>query len=113
MSLKSKFETDPSQFFKSLEAFAIGNNSDIDNIISFYNDDFDKDRLVSDRDMFLNLMIRINKAVRNLNKAVEFLRENEHTMGVLPEYVRFIHSCRQFQVLHVLRCSVTIEKLLD
>ena len=50
--LKSRYKTDSSQFFKSLEAFAIGNTSDVDRINGFYNDDFDKDQLVSDRYVF-------------------------------------------------------------
>ena len=90
MTLKIRFETDVSQFFKSLETFAIGITSDINKIIGFYDDDFDKDRWVSDRDMFLNLMSRNNETIRKLKEAVEFLRENEYTMGILPECVRFI-----------------------
>ena len=82
MSLKSRLKTDSSQFFKSLEAFAIGNTSYIDKIIGFYDDDFDKDRLASDRDMFLNLTSKSNKTIRNLKEAVEFLRENEWEFSV-------------------------------
>ncbi|XP_033231664.1 uncharacterized protein LOC117182668 [Belonocnema kinseyi] len=93
-SLKSRFETDSSHFLKSLEAFTIGNASDGDKIITFYNGDFDKDRLVSDRDMFLELTSRSNKPVRNLKDAVEFSRGNECTFGVLPEYVKFIRLMR-------------------
>ena len=44
MSLNDRLKTDSSQFFKSLEGFAIWNTSDIDKIIGFYNDDSDKDR---------------------------------------------------------------------
>ena len=91
--MKSRFETNLSQFFKSLEAFAIGNTSDIDKIIGYY-DDFD-------RDIFLNLTSRSNNAVRNSKEAVEFSRENEYTMVILPEYVKFIRSILQFQVLHI------------
>ena len=94
ISMKSRFETNLSQFFKSLEAFAIGNTSDIDKIIGFYDDNFD-------RDIFLNLTSRSNNAVRNSKEAVEFSRENEYTMVILPEYVKFIRSILQFQVLHI------------
>ena len=44
--------------------------------------------------MFSNLTSRSNKTVRNLKEAVEFLRANERTFGILPEYVkviRFMH----------------------
>ena len=94
ISMKSRFETNLSQFFKSLEAFAIGNTSDIDKIIGFYDDNFD-------RDIFLNLTSRSNNAVRNSKEAVEFSRENEYTMVILPEYVKFIRFILQFQVLHI------------
>ena len=36
------------------QGFAIGNTSDVDKLIGLYDDDCDKDRLVSDTDMFLN-----------------------------------------------------------
>ena len=68
MSLKSKFETDSSQFVKSLETFPIGNTSDIDKKIGFYNDDFDDDRLVSDTHMLLSLTTRTNKTGQNLKE---------------------------------------------
>lgn len=47
-SLKSRFETDSVQFFKSLESFIIGGSNDARNIIKFNQDDFEEDR-VNDR----------------------------------------------------------------
>ena len=82
---------------KSLKAFIIGNISGIDKIICVCNDDFGKDRLIPDTDVFLNLTSRTTKTDRNLKEAVEFLSENGHTMEILPaEYVRFIRLMLTF-----------------
>ena len=113
MLLQSRFKTDSSQFFKSLEAFGIGNTSDINKIIGFCHDDFDKDRLVSNRDMFLNLTSRTNKTVQNLKKAVKFLRENEYTMRIPPEYVKIhlTHARKNFVLEKLPNSSQTEDTL--
>lgn len=113
-SLNSRFNTDSSRFYKSLEAFAIGYKSnDIQCVIDFYQDDFDKDKLLTDRDMFLHLVKNKGMEVNNVRAVVDFLRTNE--LGkYLPEYNKLIQliltipgsSCtnkRSFSVLRRLK----------
>ena len=76
VSLKGRFDTESGHFFKFLESFAIGESSDVEKITDFYQNDFDKKRLISDRDLFLNLVEKSKKTVKNLNDIVKFLHEN-------------------------------------
>ena len=62
---------------KSLEAFAVEKSTNVAKIINFYGDNCEKDRLVSDKEMFLNLTSRSNVKVSNLREIVNFLRKNE------------------------------------
>lgn len=89
-SLNSRFDTEAARFLKSLEAFAVGESTNVAQIINFYGDDFEEDALVSDRDMFLNLTSRSNVKISNLREIVNFLRKNEWSMGLIPDYVKFI-----------------------
>lgn len=58
VSLKSRFDNDSAQFFKLLERFALEQPADIDKIVKFYKNNFDKGKLLSDKDMFLQLLKR-------------------------------------------------------
>ena len=57
-SLNSLFDTDSSRFLKSYEAFEILQLIDVEKIIESYRDDFVRDKLVSDRHLFLDLTKR-------------------------------------------------------
>lgn len=92
----------------------MGQFADIDSIVKFYKDDFDKERLLSDRDMFLQLLKKQNEKANNLREVVNFLQKFEWTRGLIPEYVRFVRlllaipgsSCsneRSFSVLRRLK----------
>lgn len=111
-SLNSRFDTDSSRFFKSLESFAIGQLSDVEKIIEFYQDDFDRERLINDRDLFLDVAKKSNGKMEKLKDVVGFLRINkEWCMGLVPEYVRYIRllitipgsSCTNERSFSVLR----------
>ncbi|XP_051160476.1 uncharacterized protein LOC127281036 [Leptopilina boulardi] len=90
VSLKSRFENDSAGFFKSLEQFVIGEPVNVDEIVDFYKDDFDKERLINDREMFLQLLKRKNVQVKNLREVVDFLKQNEWSRGLILEFVRFV-----------------------
>lgn len=89
-SLKSRFDTDSAKFFQTLEKFAVGETVDVKKIILFYKDEFDEMRLVSDRDMVLNLMKRKEVNAKSLKDIVQFMKENDWCRGLVPEYLRFI-----------------------
>jgi len=123
-SLNNRFDTEAARFLKFLEAFAVGESTNVAEITNFYGDDFEKDRLVSDRDMLLNLTSRSNVKVSNLREIVDFLRKNEWCMGLIPEYVKFIKllmtipgsSCtneRSFSVLRRLKNYLRTTMLQD
>ncbi|XP_025265106.1 zinc finger MYM-type protein 1-like [Camponotus floridanus] len=123
-SLNNRFDTEAARFLKSLEAFAVGESTNVTEIINFYGDDFEKDRLISDRDMLLNLTSRSNVKVSNLREIVNFLRKNEWSMGLIPDYVKFIKllmtipgsSCtneRSFSVLRRLKNYLRTTMLQD
>lgn len=110
-SLKSRFDTKSAKFYKTLEKFILGEAVDLTKIIKFYKGDFDEFRLNSDKDMALCMMKRKEKNPRSLKDVVEFLRENEWCMELVPEYVRFIRllvtipgsSCSNERSFSVLR----------
>lgn len=89
-SLNLRFGTESAIFFKSLENFIISKDLNVEEIVEFYKDDFDKNSLVADRDMFLDVTIKKNVKVQNLKDVVNFLREHEWCKGLVPEYVRFV-----------------------
>lgn len=57
-SPKSRLETDSAKLSEYLEKFAIGQTADVDAIVNFCKDDFDKARLLSKRDMFIQILKR-------------------------------------------------------
>lgn len=114
ISLKSRFDTDSAKFFKSLEKFAIGESDGIDEIVTFYGQDFEKNRLLSDRNMFLKLVIRQGTHVENLREIIDFFQTYKWTADLVPEFTRFVRllmtipgsSCtneRSFSVLRRLK----------
>lgn len=124
MSLKSRFNNESAQFFKSLERFTLGQSDDIDKIVQFYVNDFDRERLLSDRDMFLQLMKRQNESAKSLGGIVDFLQKFEWIRGLIPEFVRFVRlvvvipgsSCsneRSFSVLRRLKSYMRSTMLQD
>lgn len=124
MSLKSRFDNDSAHFFKSLERFTLGQSTNVEKIINFYKDDFDQERLISNRDMFLHLLRRQNEQAKNLQAVVDFLQKYEWVRGLIPEYVRFIQllvtihgsSCsneRSFSMLRRLKSYLRSTMLQD
>lgn len=89
-SLKSRFHTDSSKFFKTLESFIVGKPVDMKDIIKFYKKDFDESRLVRDKVMTLDFLKQKGSNATILWDIVQFLRENEWCMGLVPEYLLFI-----------------------
>lgn len=123
-SLKSRFDNDSAQFFKLLKRFALGQPADVDKIVKFYKNEFDKERLLSDRDMFLQLLKRQNEQVKNLREVVDFLQKYEWSRGLIPDFVRFVRllitipgsSCsneRSFSVLRRLKTYLRSTMLQD
>ncbi|XP_044572317.1 uncharacterized protein LOC123257415 [Drosophila ananassae] len=110
-SLNNRFENDSARFFKMLERFAVGQPVDINEIVKHYKNDFDKDRLLSDRNMFLQLVKRQNEHTNNLREVVDFLKKYEWMRGLVPEFVRFVRllitipgsSCSNERSFSVLR----------
>lgn len=113
-SLKRRFQNESIEFFKSLERFVIGQLQDASFITKFYKDDFDNDRLINDRDMFLQLLNRQNEHATSLREVVTFLQKYDWARGLIPEFVRFVRmittipgsSCsneRSFSVLRRLK----------
>lgn len=124
VSLKTRFENDSARFFKLLEKFAIGQPVNVDSIIEFYKFDFDKERLLSDREMFLQLLKRQNEGANNLREVADFLKKYEWSRGLIPEFVRFVRllitipgsSCsneRSFSILRRLKNYLRSTMLQD
>ena len=79
-SLESRFNTDSAEFFKSLECFAVGKSIYVKNIVTFHKDDFDEDGLMSDREIFLELVNKQNKKVTNSREVANFLQEYDWSL---------------------------------
>jgi len=90
LSLKSRYDNDAAVFFKSLENFALGKASDLEKIVQFYQHDFNKERLLSDRDMFLQLLKRQKEKAKSLSDVVTILQKYEWMGGLVPEFLRFV-----------------------
>lgn len=123
-SLKSRFDNDSARFFKLLERFAVGQPEDVEVIAKFYKDDFDQERLLNDRDMFLQLLKRQNETAKNLREVVDFFQKYEWMRGLVPEFVRFVtllvtipgSSCsneRSFSVLRRVKTYLRSTMLQD
>lgn len=63
----------------------------MENIIAFYQNDFDETRFESDKDMALDIMWRKGKDPTSLQDVVQFMqRENSWCQGLVSEYLRFV-----------------------
>ena len=71
--------------------------ADVDIIMKFYKYHFDKERLFSDRNMFLQLLKRQNEEANDLKEVVDFLQKYESIRGLIPEFVRFVRMLSRFQ----------------
>lgn len=131
MSLGSRFATDTIVFLNKCEDFvSTRNDKNISEIVTFYNNtkenlvDFSTDRLLQQRNVFLDSAEREKKTISSLKDVVAYLKENSALRRMLYEYTRFIillltipgSSCsneRSFSVLRRLKNYLRSTMLQD
>lgn len=109
--LRSRFENDSVQFFKLLEQFTLCATENVDEVLKFYEKDFDKERLLSDRYMFWQLVKRQKRSVKTFQEILNFCKEFEWCHGLIPGFIRFVRmlitipgsSCSNERSFYVLR----------
>ena len=62
--------------------------ADVDIIVKFYKHDFDKERFLRNRNMFLQLLKRQNEQANDLKLVADFLQKYEWTKGLTYSRVR-------------------------
>ncbi|XP_039304893.1 zinc finger MYM-type protein 1-like [Solenopsis invicta] len=90
MSLKERFETSTLSHFDELETFSIGGDIDKKNIIDFYGDDFEEEKLLRDRQMFLDIIQRKNVQLRHVKDVVTYFENNDWCAALVSEYFKLI-----------------------
>lgn len=88
--IETRFTTEIKHHLAKLEAFAIGKDNDSD-VLKFYGDDFDSDRLILHRNMFHDILKQKNINVDNLADIFAAAKSSEcsHLINMLPEFYKF------------------------
>lgn len=90
MSLKECFETSTLSHLDEFETFSIGGDIDTKKIIDFYGDDFEEEKLLRDRQMFLDIIQRKNVQLRHVKDVVTYFENNDWCAALVPEYFKLI-----------------------
>lgn len=86
----SRFETESYKFLLELEQFLLGSDVNKEEIMQFYKDDIDPDRLLLHREMFHNLLQNEGKSVENIEDIVHHFRQENHLTVLLSELFKFL-----------------------
>ena len=88
-SLTDRFKSADYNFYKDCEQFLIGNQN-CDKIMTMYEDDFNKLRLILHRDMFLDSAKSDEVKIQSLKDVLEYMQTNDTLKNMFSEYTKFI-----------------------
>ena len=75
---------------KDVEQFFLGDETNKEKIINFYNGDIDRDCLLLQRNMFLEILQQENKTLENITAVVNYFEKESHLKVLLPELFKFL-----------------------
>ena len=91
-SLSSRFHTDSNTHMIRVEQFLVTHHSsdNVSEILKFYGNNIDADRLLLHRDMLFDIMQSKHVVASCLSDIVTFLRDNPNVRVLLPELVKLV-----------------------
>ncbi|XP_066587629.1 zinc finger MYM-type protein 1-like [Prorops nasuta] len=89
-SLSMKFADKYWSHFVLLLKFILTKNENAEKLSFFYQNDFDYNRLVSHRDMFLDILEVKGIQCKSISSVIEYLRKESFLASLVPEYVKLL-----------------------
>uniref|UniRef100_A0A2S2PFM3 Zinc finger MYM-type protein 1 n=1 Tax=Schizaphis graminum TaxID=13262 RepID=A0A2S2PFM3_SCHGA len=126
-ALNGRFQQNVIDHLCSLEKFVIGEDRHINVVIEFYGSDFNRDKLILHRDMFLDIAKSRDVSIKSLQDALNFIK-SDNLCDMLSEFSKLLQimliipvsSCtaeRSFSALRrlktFLRSTMTQNRLND
>ena len=90
VSMRDRFECESSKFLEKFEGYVTGKNSNITAITSFYQKDFDSNRLSLYRQMFLEQITLKDVEIKSLQDVVNYSKANRNLADLIPEFMKLI-----------------------
>ena len=90
MSMRDRLECETSKLLEKFEGYMTGKNSNITAITSFYQKDFDSNRLSLHRQMFLDQITLKDVKIKSLQDVVNYLKANRNLADLIPEFMKLI-----------------------
>ena len=90
VSMRDRFECESSKLLEKFEGYVTGKNSNITAITSFYQKDFDSNRLSLYRQMFLEQITLKDVEIKSLQDVVNYSKANRNLADVIPEFMKLI-----------------------
>ncbi|KAF0773673.1 Uncharacterized protein FWK35_00000090, partial [Aphis craccivora] len=103
-ALNGRFQQNVMDHLCSLEQFVIGKDRHITDVIEFYGSDFNRDKLILHRDMFLNIAKSREASIKSLQDVVNLMK-SENVCVMLSEFSKLLQIA-----LTILISSCTAEK---
>ena len=88
--MRDRFECETSKLLEKFEGYVTGKNSNITAITSFYQKDFDSNRLSLYRQMFLEQITLKDVEIKSLQDVVNYLKANRNLADLIPEFMKLI-----------------------
>lgn len=88
-SLSTRFQSSLLEHLIEMEKFATQKVA-AEKVCDFYGCDFDPERLLLHRNMFLDFVQTLNSQVNSVPDVLRFFKNNQNIVSMLPEYVKFI-----------------------
>ena len=90
VSMRDRFECETSKLLEKFEGYVTGKNSNVTAITSFYQKDFDSNRLSLHRQMFLDQITLKDVKIKSLQDVVNYLNANRNLADLIPEFMKLI-----------------------
>ena len=90
MSMRDAFACETSKLLEKFEGYVTEKNSNITAITSFYQKDFDSNRLSLHRRMFLDQITLKDVKIKSLQDVVNYLKANRNLADLITESMKLI-----------------------
>ena len=88
--MRDRFECETSKLLEKFEGYVTGENLNITAITSFYQKDFDFNRLSLHHQMFLDQITLKDVKIKSLQDVVNYLKANRNLADLIPEFMKLI-----------------------
>ena len=90
VSMRDAFKCETSKLLEKFEGYVTAKNSNITAITSFYQKDFDSNRLALHRQMFLEQITLKDVKIKSLQDVINHLKANRNLADLIPEFMKLI-----------------------